>query len=276
MVAQTTYQQVLKRLQEVEVAEQQRVGNARIVSEALVPDKSVSPKIPLNLALGGFLGILLGAETALVLSAMDKSLRTVDQAKRLLGFPVLGTIANFKSRGSKEVASELPTRDNPYSAASAGFEMLMTNLMFTVSDKELRVILVTSSVPGEGKSTVAANLAVAKAQTGRRVLLIDADMRRPRQDKVWQLNNFIGLSNVLVGQAELTNSVQEALVGLDVLTAGKLPPNPVALLDSQKMAAVIQEARSDYDFVIVDTTPVKVYFQIWSSQGNSSIASKYN
>ncbi len=256
-VAQSTYQQVLKQLQEVEVVEQQKVGNARIVSQALVPKHPISPKIKLNLALGGFLGVLLGAGTALLLEAMDKSLKNIEEAKQLLGFPLLGTISLLGEKGKKkkleETQEELPVLNNPYSPVNTAFEMLQTNLSFTVSDKELRVIAVTSSSPREGKSFISANLAVAISQMGKRVLLIDADMRRPRQHKIWQLPNLSGLSNILVNQAQLPNTAQEALVTLDVLPVGQLPPNPVAILDSQRMATVVKEATRDYEFVIIDT-----------------------
>lgn len=256
-VAQSTYQQVLKQLQEVEVAEQQKVGNARIVSPALVPDKPVSPKIMLNLALGGFLGVLLGAGTALLLEALDKTLRDIDEAKRLLGLPVLGIIPQLADKKGKKVGEEeLPVLNNPYSPASVAFEMLQTNLSFAVSDNELRVMLVTSSVPGEGKSFVSANLAVAMSQLGKRVLLIDADMRRPRQHKLWQLANITGLSNFLVGQAALPQVTHEALVTLDLVTTGTTPPNPVTLLESKRMANLIKEASSIYDCIIIDTPPL--------------------
>jgi capsular exopolysaccharide synthesis family protein len=254
-VAQTTYQQVFKQLQEIEVIEKQKVGNVRIISEALIPDQAVSPKISLNLALGGFLGVVLGIGLALLLEAMDKSLKTVEEAKQLLGYPLLGSIPRLSHK--EGMGSELPIRDNPYSSASAAFEMLMTNLNFTLSDNKLRVILVTSSIPGEGKSFVAANLAVAKAQMGYRVLLVDADMRRPRQHEIWQLPNFMGLSNVLVGQSELTKTTQ-VMVGLELLTSGTIPPNPVVLINSQRMDLLIKEYAKEYDFVIFDTPPLSV------------------
>ncbi|MEO0932909.1 MAG: polysaccharide biosynthesis tyrosine autokinase, partial [Cyanobacteria bacterium J06641_2] len=253
-VAQSTYQQLLKQLQEAQVVEKQNVGNARVIASALVPDKPISPKVPLNLALGGFLGILLGVGTALVLEAMDKSLKTLDEAKKLLGFPLLGTIP-IADEKDKE-GQELPVLNNPYSPASTAFEILQTNLGFTMSDKALKVIVVSSSIPSEGKSFVSANLAVAMAQLGKRVLLIDADMRRPRQQNIWDLPNMIGLSNVLVGQAALQSSVAEALVTLDVLTAGKIPPNPLALLESQSMANLVKDASNEYDFVIIDAPPL--------------------
>ncbi len=252
--AQSTYQQLLKQLQEIQVVENQNVGNARVIASALVPNKPISPKVALNLALGGFLGILLGVGTALILEAMDKSIKTLDEAKKLLGYPLLGTIPQVDEKDKER--QELPVLNNPYSPASTAFEILQTNLSFTMSDKALKVIVVSSSMPGEGKSFVSANLAVAKAQLGKRVLLIDADMRRPRQHNIWNIPNMIGLSNVLVGQAALYGSTAEALVTLDVLTAGKIPPNPLALLESQSMASLVKDASKEYDFVIIDAPPL--------------------
>jgi polysaccharide biosynthesis transport protein len=255
-VAQGTYQQVFKQLQEVEVVEKQTLGNVRVISSALIPDNPVSPKIPLNLALGGFLGVLLGAGTALILEAMDKSVKTVEEARRLIDYPLLGTVPQFKKKESSEGGLDLPVLNNPYTAVSAAFEMLQANLGFTLFGKTVKVIVVSSSVSGEGKSFVAANLAVALAQVGQRVLLVDADMRRPRQHAIWELPNLMGLSNVIAGQAEYKTVTNEALVTLDVLTAGTIPPNPLALVESQQVRSLIAEAASDYDFVIIDTPPL--------------------
>ena len=258
-VAQITYQEFLKQFQLVQVLENQNVGNSRIISGALVPERPISPKIPLNLALGGFLGVILGAGTALVLESMNQSLKNIEEANRLLGFPLLGTIPQYGEKNPKnrqEGRQELPLLDDPYSPVSTSFEMLQTNLGFTVSDKELRVILVTSATPGEGKSFVAANLALAAAYVGRRVLLVDADMRRPRQHRIWVIHNLLGLSNILAGQAQLENAVQEVSPLVNMLPAGKIPPNPVALLDSQRMATLVEEASKDYDFIIIDTPPL--------------------
>ncbi|MBD0389924.1 MAG: polysaccharide biosynthesis tyrosine autokinase, partial [Nostoc sp. C3-bin3] len=260
-VAQTTYEQMLKRLQEVQVLENQNVGNARIVSEALLPKKPVSPRILLNLALGGFLGFFLAIGAALLLEAGDKSVKTAEEAQQLLDYPLLGTIPVFdqKARLARgESISELPVLDNPYSSVNAAFEMLQINLGFTFSDKELKVIVVSSSVMNEGKSFVAANLAVATAQMGRRVLLIDADMRRPRQHEIWKQPNLMGLSNVLVGQATLAEAAKEAVINVELLTAGTMPPNPAALLDSQRMNALLKQAAQDYDCIIIDTPPLSI------------------
>ena len=258
-VAQLTYQEFLKQFQLVAVLENQNVGNSRIISQALVPERPVSPKKPLNLAMGGFLGILLGAGTALLLESMNQALKNVEEANRLLGFPLLGMIPLYGGKNPKnqeESRRELPLLDNIYSPVSTSFEMLQTNLGFTLSDKQLRVILISSSTAGEGKSFVAANLSLAAAHVGRRVLLVDADMRRPRQQRIWETPNLLGLSNILAGQAQLKNTVQEVSPLVYLLPVGKIPPNPVTLLDSQRMADLLEEASNNYDFIIIDTPPL--------------------
>jgi polysaccharide biosynthesis transport protein len=136
--------------------------------------------------------------------------------------------------------------------------MLQANLRFLSSDKALKVFVVTSSVPQEGKSSVSANLAMAIAQRGRRVLLIDADLYRPLQHHIWNQLNEVGLSNVLVGETALEAAVRTAMVNLDVLPSGAIPPNPAALLDSQRMALLIQDVSTHYDFIIIDTPSLGV------------------
>nr|MDJ0773406.1 polysaccharide biosynthesis tyrosine autokinase [Mastigocoleus sp. MO_167.B18] len=250
-IARSTYEQLLKRLQEVELVENQNVGNAKILSEAEIPIKPVHPRIILNLLLGGFLGVVIGIGIALLVEAIDKSIRSVEEAKLLLHYPLLGTIPTL----DKKEKVDLPLLENPYSASSSAFEMLQTSLNFTTSNQKLQVIVVTSSVPGEGKSFVSSNLAIATAQLGKRVLMIDADMRRPRQHEIWDLHNIAGLSNILLDQAELKTTTKQKSRNLDILPSGTLPSNPIPLLDSQRIASLIKQARGDYDFIIIDSPP---------------------
>lgn len=148
------------------------------------------------------------------------------------------------------------TRDEPGSPISESYQMLQANLKFLSSDKNLKTIVVTSSVAQEGKSEVAANLAVAMAQVGHRVLLVEADMRHPIQHHVWGLMNSLGLSNVIVDQIALDAALQTVATNLSILPAGVIPPNPVALLDSKRMASLVDTFSQNYDFVVFDTPPL--------------------
>jgi capsular exopolysaccharide synthesis family protein len=235
-----------------------------------VPSRAVSPVIPLNLGLGGFLAILLGLGTALVLESMDKSLKNIEEAKLLLDLPLLGTVPLITGEGNIGIVGSQqnsplksivdsqqnsPLIDRSY-AVSNSFEIIQTNLNFSLPDQKLQVILVTSATAAEGKSFVASNLASVMAKRGKRVLLVDADMRRPSQHKIWKVFNVEGLSNILINQTYLEDAILHPLPNLDLLTAGTYPPNPIALLDSHSMKDLIDKARSHYDFVIIDTPPL--------------------
>ncbi|MCU0524812.1 MAG: polysaccharide biosynthesis tyrosine autokinase [Elainella sp. Prado103] len=258
--AQSTYETLLTRLQEVQVAENQNVGNARIISDASLPEQPMGPSSKLFIIAGGMAGLLLAVATAFLIDLCDRSVKTVQEARQLFGYTLLGLIPTHHKPHSRKLADpsavRIFPRDLPRSAISEAYHMLQANLKFLSSDKELRVIVVTSSVAGEGKSTIAANLAASAAQVGRRVLLVDADMRYPQQHHIWDLINTGGLSNVIVGQQELNNAIQPAMPGLDVLPAGIVPPNPVALLDSKRMASLMETFADSYDLVILDTPPL--------------------
>ncbi|NMG19091.1 lipopolysaccharide biosynthesis protein [Brasilonema bromeliae SPC951] len=262
--AQTTYETLLTRLQEVQVAENQNIGNARVISPALVPDKSIGSGKILIIGAGGILGVLFGAVAAFALDTIDPSLKTVKQAKELFKYTLLGVIPltgrnQKKSLRVPEVDQSIPKvigRDIPHFPVGDAYQMLQANLKFLSSDREPRVIVVTSSVSGEGKSEVAANLAMAMTQVGHRVLLVDADMRHPVQHHIWNLTNAVGLSHVIVNPDTLNVALQEAMPNLDVIPSGVVPPNPVALLDSKCMAALVSSFTEEYDFVIFDTPPL--------------------
>jgi capsular exopolysaccharide synthesis family protein len=260
--AQSTYEVLLRRLQEVRVAENQNIGNVRILEAALVPQKPSGRKRIMTLALGHLLAILLATATVFILEVSDTSIKTLKEARELFGYTLLGSIPYFGKKVTPRrhdqdwAIPELPVRDTSRSPVSEAYRMLQANLKFLSSDKALKVIVVTSSVPKEGKSTVSANLAAAIAQLGRRVLLVDADMRQPVQHHIWELTNVAGLSDVIVGQAKFSAVVTQVMAKLDVLSAGVIPPNPMALLDSNRMAGLIEDFCEDYDFVIIDAPPL--------------------
>ncbi|WP_204140056.1 GumC family protein [Halomicronema sp. CCY15110] len=262
---QGTYSLLLERLHETRIAENQNVGNARILQAAFVGETPVAPRKLSFLATGGIVALLLAAATALVLESQDKYVKTAKQARNLFELTLLGVVPMHKtvSRSrygfrSVERGSEVIVRDEPESAIAEAYRMLQANLRFLNSDREIKTVVITSATVGEGKSVISANLAMARAQLGRRVLLIDADMRCPRQHQIWNIVNDRGLSNVMAEHCSLASVVKSPAENLDVLTAGVIPPNPTALLDSQRLADFLQDVAADYDFVVLDTPAINI------------------
>lgn len=264
LIAQNAYETLLTRLQETQVAENQNIGNARIIEEALIPKEPIGSNSKLLVVAGGFIGILVGVSIAFLLDLVDNSVKTVKEAKELFGYPVLGivpistpggrtAIQTFKSESG---VPKVRVQYAPRSPVSKAYQMLQANLKCVSPDKQLRSIVISSSVPREGKSEVSANLATSMAQVGRRVLLIDADLQNSMQHHIWNLSNVVGLSHVITGQAELDGAIQQINPYLSVLPAGVIPPNPVALLDSEQMASLVKVFSENYDFVIFDTPPL--------------------
>ncbi|KST65149.1 GumC family protein [Mastigocoleus testarum] len=262
--AQSTYETLLTKIQEIKVSENQRIPNARIISAALIPDAPQGPrKVPFIIG-GTAAGILLGLIAAFGLDLIDRSVKTVREAKEVLKYTVLGVIPasgkNHKNSSSiAGVNRSIPRiigKDIPQFPVGNAYQILQANLKFLCSDSQLKSIVVTSSVSREGKSEVAANLALTISSLGRRVLLVDADMRHPIQHHTWGLTNAIGLSNVIVDHVDINAAVTEVTSNLDVLSSGVLPPNPIALLDSQRMATLLSNFTQKYDLVIFDTPAV--------------------
>ncbi|NJN23473.1 MAG: polysaccharide biosynthesis tyrosine autokinase [Acaryochloridaceae cyanobacterium RL_2_7] len=229
---------------------------------AAIPTLPISPRKLRNVLFGTFLGLLFGAGLSLIVDARDQRLLNIDDIRRIYNYTLLGAIPDF-SKLIKDTdatrAHNLFVRDRPRSAISETYRMINTNLKFSQSDN-LQVIVVSSGMPGEGKSSTLANIALAMAELGNRVLLIDADMRLPSQHQVWELPNRKGLSHVLV---EMNNEFSRLPVipendNLDVLLAGNLPPNPTALLDSKKFKILIEALRPQYDYVLIDAPPITV------------------
>jgi capsular exopolysaccharide synthesis family protein len=151
----------------------------------------------------------------------------------------------------------LITENNPKSPISEGYRMLRTNIEFSTIDQTLQTIMVTSSKPSEGKSTTCANLAVAFAQANKRVLLIDADLRKPTQHHIFGMSNRFGLTTALFNQKELRDIIQHTNTdNLSIMSAGPTPPNPSEMLSSKRMAALLATTRETYDVIIIDTPPI--------------------
>ncbi|MFB2971795.1 GumC family protein [Aerosakkonema sp. BLCC-F183] len=270
--AQSTYTLLLQKLQEIRIAENQNMGNARIIEAAVFPQEPVASRKALFAVIGVFLGSMLSISTALILEATDKSIRTVEEVREVFGFSLLGTIPFDKKykkiskverkpflqkhSDSKRSVLDIVVTEAPDSPVSTAYRMLQTNLYFLNSDKDLKIIVVTSSLPKEGKSTVCANLAVAMAQMGRRVLLVDTDALNPRSHQVSALSDR-GLGNVIVGQEQIITT-EQVMVNLEVLTSGSLASNSTAVMDSPGVASLINKFSAKYDLTIVDAPSLKV------------------
>lgn len=261
--SQTTYESLLKKLQEVQLAENQNIGNVRIVSPAFIPEQPTASRKQLILGGGIVIGALMGIIAALALDLMDQSVKTVKEAKELFQYTLLGIIPAISDSSKKgilrgqETGEQIPKiidRDIPHFPIGDAYQILQSNLNF-LSDQQLKSLVVTSSLPKEGKSFVAANLAVTAAQMGRKVLLVDADMRHPIQHHIWGLSHQhpVGLSNLITNQMTISTPIEAVIPNLSILPCGTLPPNPLSLLNSQRMTELVQSFVQDFDLVIFDT-----------------------
>lgn len=228
-----------------------------VVSRAPEPRKISSPRLVLWLPAGAFLGLGFSVGLALLLDLMDKSVRTPRDISRQAAIPVLGTIPTSHDDEIEIVRVETASIDAPHSIIAEAFRQLRANLFFSAPAEQQGVLMVTSPSGGNGKTTVATNLAISIALSGRRVLLVDANFRRPALPKVFQQIRPEGLSNILIGQSRLAELVTATAVpGLDVLGTGPTPPNPSELLGSSYLRDLVVDARSRYDQVIFDGPPV--------------------
>ena len=265
----TLYEGLLEKLKEAGVTAGLRSNNIRPVDEARVPMYPAEPNVPRNLSFALALGLTTGIGLAFLLEGIDNTVRTPEQAQALSGLPSLGLIplgskngveASVRQRlavaSSKEVV-ELITQSRPQSQMAESYRALRTSLLLTSLGAPPKVILITSALPQEGKTTTSINTAIVLAQKGVRVLLIDADLRRPSIHKTLGTGPKTGLSNVLTGNATLQQATVRSsiLPGLFILPAGTPPPNPAELLASSNMKDVLAELREQYDHIVVDTPP---------------------
>lgn len=278
------YEIVLQRTTETDLTRMLRTTHVRTVDRALQPTAPVSPRLATNVAGGVGAGLALGIGLALLLSRLDRRIKSVRDAEEL-GVTILGVLpdipdaelavaiaaanaaANAKGarkrrkRPAKDAITGSPrdiiAHTQPMSSTAESCRTLRTNLMFMSGDEPLRTLAVTSAGPREGKTTVASNLAISIAQSGKRVLLIDTDMRRPRMHHAFGVRNGVGLTSVLVGEATLAQAtIDSGVPHVWVMTCGPIPPNPAELLHRERFQTLIDEVEKAYDFVIFDSPPL--------------------
>jgi capsular exopolysaccharide synthesis family protein len=227
-------------------------GNASVISAAGVPDTPVSPNIPLNLAIGLVFGAFLGAALAFVRDYFDDSVKTKEVVDRVTGVTTLGLIPKVEGH------SEVVTVSHPSAPAAEAFRSLRTAVKFLGVERQVRVVQVTSPSPSEGKTFAAVNLAVAFAQAGDRVVVVGADLRRPRLEQLLDVPLTPGLTGVLIGDVTLPQAIQSVgnVPNLSVLPAGQPPPNPSELLSGERARRLIDVLGQTYDIVVIDCPPV--------------------
>ncbi|PYX69552.1 MAG: hypothetical protein DMG78_21660 [Acidobacteria bacterium] len=263
------YEGLLQKLKEAGVSAGLKSNNFRIVDSARPPTGPIEPNVPRNLLFAAVLGLASGMGLAFLIEALDNTVRTTEQAQMIAGVASLGMIPlGSKSAregpnpkrlviASSKEAVELVTQVRPQSQMAESYRALRTSLLLSNLGAPPKVIIVTSALPQEGKTTTSINTAVVLAQKGVRVLLIDADLRRPSIHKTLGMGPHSGLSNVLTGSTTLEQAISDTTIlpNLFVLPAGTPPPNPAELLASSNMRDVLNQLREQFDHIVIDTPP---------------------
>lgn len=251
---QSMFTGLLERSRETGISGELKTSNVRIIDMAETPRSPATPNKVANMALALFGGSLMGIGLAFFFEYLDSRIKQPDEIKSQLGLPFLGMIPAFNPKqttGPPLIGNGMP---NEFSEA---FRAIRTNVLFSSADAGSKSIVVTSTGPGEGKSVVSANIAMSLALAGQRVLLIDADMRRPKTHELFGVPLEPGLSNVMVGDSKASETVKRTLTpNLWLMAAGKHPPNPAELLGSKRFKDFMASLGEHFDWVIIDTPPV--------------------
>lgn len=269
-VIEATYETLLRRLQQTTVSEQQNTGNVRVISRAAVPEDPIPSRKKMIVAGSGVVGVLLGISVAFLLDLKDRTIKNIPEIAERLSYPLIGFVPDYEKVSHQKqlmIASssgtDLPKLiANQISVLPIGeaYQELQINLQLLCAQQTFnKVILVTSALSGEGKSSVAANLAAAKSQCGQKVLLVDADLRYPTQYHLWEVSNNVGLTHILereVAINEWQSSVHKIAPNLDLITSGETLKQPISLLNSSLLEEFIISAAKDYDCIILDSPPL--------------------
>jgi capsular exopolysaccharide synthesis family protein len=256
----------MTKLDELRLSEAQETSAWRVLEPPFLPSEPIAPKRNQNLMYGLIAGLFLGLGAAFVPELLDERLKGVEEAKEITGLPLLGAIPKAEELLDSVVAPTRETltlgdrsfsRQYTRSPFKEALRSLALSLRYLGSSKSVKTLLFTSSIPAEGKSVITFNLGLVLAEFGRKVLVVDADMRKASLHRYLGLPNTYGLSTAIATEAPWRELVQSGNnSNLSVLTSGPMPPNPVALLNSERMEELIAEWRQHYDYVLIDTPPV--------------------
>jgi succinoglycan biosynthesis transport protein ExoP len=265
------FELLLSRMKEADVARMMRVNNIRVVDHASEPKAPIRPRTLVNLGLGILGGLLLGVALGWGREQLDNSLKTPDDLEQRLGVTFLGLLPELSDEGEKKgkgrrrrrrapltlLSPELIVHEQPLSGIAEAARSIRTNLLFMNPDKPYRKILVSSAAPSEGKTTVACSIAIALAQGGQRVCIVDCDLRRPRIHRIFDRSGDAGVTNVIVGNATVDEVVKPTLVAnLWSVPAGPTPPNPADMLHSERFKKFLSDLGDRFDRVVIDSPPV--------------------
>jgi receptor protein-tyrosine kinase len=255
LLAQVISEEFVRYVKELETPDGKSTApvKASIVDRATDPDAPVSPRPMRNLILAATLGLLLGAGAAVLRETLDTSVSTPEElADATHAAPLLGSINFDKDALVRPLITDLSS----HAPRVESFRVLRTNLQFVNVDDDSKVYVVTSSVPEEGKSTTVCNLALTLAHSGEKVVLVEADLRRPKASEYLKLEAAVGVTTILTGRVDIDGALQSAPWGLKFIGAGSIPPNPAELLQSEAMKTLINDLRQRFDIVLIDAPPL--------------------
>jgi receptor protein-tyrosine kinase len=252
------------RANSLQILSQLQSGEVQLEQAASAPTAPSSPRVMRNTLLGALLGLIIGVAAAFLLQRLDRRLREPSDLEDVYNVPLLGVVPESAALRRDQESHDQPSELLPSNEAEI-FGLLRAHVRYFNVDRDLRIVVVVSAAPGDGKSTVARHLAIATATVGSRVLFLEADLRRPMAARYFGIEREPGVSEILVGQESLESAAQrvefatrnEAKISLDVLVAGGvLPPNPPQVIESQAMASLLAEAKDSYDLIVIDTPPL--------------------
>jgi succinoglycan biosynthesis transport protein ExoP len=248
------YDALIKKMKEKGITEQNQSVNVWVIEKAQIPDFPATPRKKRNILLGIILGLFGGVGIAFFLEYLDNTVKTPEDVEEKFNIPVISTIDLFKNKNETIVENVL---NDPSSLTAENFKGLRTSILLSSADKPPKTLLITSMTPGEGKSSVCACLGATIAQTGKKVLIIGGDMRRPTQYKHFKVENTVGLSSFLAG---ISPEVEEIVTLLDknlhLIPSGPIPPNPSELLSSKRLETMLKQLGKTYDMILIDSPPL--------------------
>ncbi len=251
------YEVALKSLKETDLSSTTRLNNVNILDAARPVMSPSKPRVTYNLMVGFALALVLSLGLAFALELLDNTITTQEQIEERLGLAFLGIVPSMGTKDRGATQSDLVVYEQPKSAVAECCRAIRTNLLFMSPERPLKSILVTSAGPRDGKTTTAASMAITKAESGNRVLLVDADLRRPRVHSAFKTANGAGLSSLILGEGQLKDTCKSSGVpNLSLLTCGPIPPNPAELLHTDAFKKLLSQMTEQFDRVIIDSPPV--------------------